>query len=209
VYNTVSWYRPKLRCKMQSLGIPFCEVCSEQTIVTNYSLLTPTDAVDPDVPSVTVDWQSNVTLSVAPLQIVPNTIFMEWYVDGSLAVSGNSSLLIDAAAFDTGQHIVDVHVTDTSSMVRTDPTSLLTASNTWTVQVQPPPYKIGDANFDGVVTSADVIFLVNYVFKAGPPPSPFEIAGDLDCSGVITSGDIIDLVNYVFRGGPPPPLDCP
>jgi len=209
VYNPVGWYRPKLSCKMQSLGIPFCEVCSEQTIVTTYSLLSPIDGVDPDVPSVTVDWQSSVTLSVAPLQIVPNTIFMEWYVDGSLVASGNSSLLFDAGTYDTGQHIVDVYVTDTTDMVRKDPSSLLTAFNTWTVEAQPPPYKIGDANFDGVVTSADAIFLVDHVFRDGPPPSPFEIAGDLDCSGTITSVDILLLVNYMFRGGPPPPLDCP
>jgi hypothetical protein len=66
------------------------------------------------------------------------------------------------------------------------------------------PGKTGDTNFDGVITSADIIHLVNYVFKGGAPPLPVPRSGDIDCSGAITSADIIALVNYVFKGGAPP-----
>lgn len=66
----------------------------------------------------------------------------------------------------------------------------------------------GDVNVDGVVTSADIIYLVNYVFKGGPPPIPCAAAGDVNCDGVVTSADIIYLVNYVFKGGPPPCDPC-
>jgi len=31
---------------------------------------------------------------------------------------------------------------------------------------------IADANCTGTVTSADIIYLVNYVFKGGPLPCP-------------------------------------
>jgi len=68
------------------------------------------------------------------------------------------------------------------------------------------PGKTGDTNFDGVITSADIIHLVNYVFKGGLPPQPVPRSGDVDCSGAITSADIIGLVNYVFKGGTPPCL---
>ena len=67
-----------------------------------------------------------------------------------------------------------------------------------------PVVQTGDINESGNITSADVIYAVNYVFKAGPTPLPCEAAGDVNCDGVVTSGDIIYLVNYVFKGGAAP-----
>jgi len=61
----------------------------------------------------------------------------------------------------------------------------------------------GDCGANGSTTSADVILLVNHVFKGGPECQIPE-HGDIDCSGVITSSDIIRLVNFVFKGGAPP-----
>lgn len=61
----------------------------------------------------------------------------------------------------------------------------------------------GDANADGVTTSADIIYLVNYVFKGGTPPV-VPLHGDVNCSGTTTSADIVYLVGYVFKGGNPP-----
>lgn len=62
----------------------------------------------------------------------------------------------------------------------------------------------GDVDGSGTVVAADIIFLVNYVFKRGPVPGCNARAGDLNCSGAVNSGDIVFLVNYVFRGGPVP-----
>jgi hypothetical protein len=64
-------------------------------------------------------------------------------------------------------------------------------------------YITGDANGDGAVDAADVIYLVIYLYRNGPPPDPIE-SGDADCNGVVGAGDIIYLINYLFRGGPPP-----
>jgi hypothetical protein len=61
----------------------------------------------------------------------------------------------------------------------------------------------GDANGDGVINSADVVYLINYLFKGGPPPEPLE-AGDVNCDGIINSADVVYLINYLFKGGPPP-----
>jgi uncharacterized Ntn-hydrolase superfamily protein len=65
-------------------------------------------------------------------------------------------------------------------------------------------FRCGDVNVDGVVTSADVIYLVNHVFKSGAPPQPVPEAGDVNQSGALTSADIIFLVNYIFKSGPAP-----
>jgi len=62
----------------------------------------------------------------------------------------------------------------------------------------------GDQNTDGLITSADIIQQVNFVFKGGFAPLPCEGAGDINCSGAVTSADIIMLVNFVFKGGAEP-----
>jgi hypothetical protein len=59
----------------------------------------------------------------------------------------------------------------------------------------------GDQVMDLGVTAADVIWLVNYIFKGGPPPMPCQAAGDVTCDGSVTSADIIHLVNYTFKSG--------
>jgi len=64
----------------------------------------------------------------------------------------------------------------------------------------------GDANGDGVINSADVVYLINYLFKGGPAPEPLE-AGDVNCDGIINSADVVYLINYLFKGGPPPGCD--
>lgn len=62
----------------------------------------------------------------------------------------------------------------------------------------------GDVNEDGVQTSADIIALVNHIFKGGPAPEPVPAAGDTNRNGSLTSADIIYLVGYIFKSGAPP-----
>jgi hypothetical protein len=68
-------------------------------------------------------------------------------------------------------------------------------------------YTLGDIDNSGEITSADVIRLVNFVFRGGPPPQPVRRSGDINCDGPVTAPDIILLVNYVFKGGAEPA--CP
>jgi hypothetical protein len=66
----------------------------------------------------------------------------------------------------------------------------------------------GDVDTSGAITSADIIGLVNYVFKSGLEPRPCRAAGDINCNGSITSADVISLVNYVFKSASPPCVIC-
>ena len=61
----------------------------------------------------------------------------------------------------------------------------------------------GDADSDGSLNIADVIWLVDYIFFGGPPPPCFE-EGDVNGDGAINIADAVHIVQYIFFGGPPP-----
>ena len=62
---------------------------------------------------------------------------------------------------------------------------------------------VGDVNADGVIDIGDVVYLINYLYRFGPAPTPLWVA-DVNCDGVIELGDEVYLVNYLFYGGPAP-----
>jgi parallel beta-helix repeat protein len=65
------------------------------------------------------------------------------------------------------------------------------------------PFICGDANEDGEITSGDVVYLIRYLYRHGPPPDPLSL-GDPNGDGTLNPGDVVYLINYLFRGGPPP-----
>ncbi len=66
----------------------------------------------------------------------------------------------------------------------------------------------GDVNCDGLVDSADLAYLANYLFTGGPPPRCLSIA-DLNQDGSINTNDLVYLNTYLNLGGPPPPPPFP
>ena len=64
-------------------------------------------------------------------------------------------------------------------------------------------YTPGDANSDSNITLADVIYLVNFIFRFGYRPHPV-CSGETVRDGMFTSSDIIFLVDYLFKAGPAP-----
>lgn len=50
---------------------------------------------------------------------------------------------------------------------------------------------------------AFVVYLIDYIFRAGLPPVPFEF-GDVNCDANVDIVDVVYLINYLFKGGPPP-----
>jgi len=63
-------------------------------------------------------------------------------------------------------------------------------------------------NLSGTIVASDIIYLVNFVFKAGADPMPCTGSGDVNCSGGISPADIIYLVNHVFKAGSAPCDAC-
>ena len=77
-----------------------------------------------------------------------------------------------------------------------------------------PPMR-GDVNADGApgepgIDVADVVYLVNFMFKQGPPPPCFEESNTngSEREKLIDIQDLVYLVNYMFKQGPDP-APCP
>lgn len=70
------------------------------------------------------------------------------------------------------------------------------------VHISPWHYR-GDVNNDGIVNVGDVVYLISYLYKGGPPPVPMSM-GDVNCDGIVNLGDVVFLIGYLYRGGPVP-----
>ncbi len=57
----------------------------------------------------------------------------------------------------------------------------------------------GDANSDGIVDVADLVYVINYLYRGGMPPSPVSL-GDFNQDGEVNLADLVALINYLFRG---------
>ena len=67
----------------------------------------------------------------------------------------------------------------------------------------PSGFVRGDVTGDGLINVADVVYLVNFLFRGGTEPYPLE-SGDANSDGEVNVADVVYLVNYLYRGGDPP-----
>ncbi len=61
----------------------------------------------------------------------------------------------------------------------------------------------GDVTGDEYITLADAVFVINYLYRNGPAPSPLFL-GDVDCDDAVDAGDVIYLLNYLYKEGTEP-----
>ncbi len=66
----------------------------------------------------------------------------------------------------------------------------------------------GDADGTGGINMLDILYLIAYLYKGGPPPKPYVLCS-ADPDGSCTSNmlDILHLIAYLYKGGPAP-LNC-
>jgi hypothetical protein len=61
----------------------------------------------------------------------------------------------------------------------------------------------GNPNGDNDVNVGDCVFMINYIFRGGPGPEPWQL-GDANCDGTLDVGDVVFLIAASFRYGPQP-----
>jgi len=61
----------------------------------------------------------------------------------------------------------------------------------------------GDASNNELVNILDVTYIINYLYKGGPPPVCFDEA-DASGNNLINILDVTHLINYLYKDGPAP-----
>ncbi|MFH1336625.1 MAG: cohesin domain-containing protein [Candidatus Zixiibacteriota bacterium] len=56
----------------------------------------------------------------------------------------------------------------------------------------------GDTNSDGILDVGDLVYLLNYLYRAGIPPSPISL-GDFNNDSEVNVSDVVALINYLFH----------
>jgi hypothetical protein len=66
----------------------------------------------------------------------------------------------------------------------------------------------GDADGNEIINLLDVTYIIKYLYKGGPPPTPYPVcSGDPNCDCIVNLLDVTYLISYLYKGGPPP-CDC-
>jgi agmatine deiminase len=75
-----------------------------------------------------------------------------------------------------------------------------------TVSSIAPEFICGDVTDNEEVDAADVVYLINYLFRNGPEPlcQPITACGDVNLDGEVNSADVVYLLNYLYQSGPEP-----
>lgn len=63
----------------------------------------------------------------------------------------------------------------------------------------------GEANGNGIYNIQDITYLINYLYKSGPAPTPYPLcSGDANCNCIVNIQDITYLINYLYKSGSAP-----
>lgn len=147
----------------------------------------------------------------------PGGTFVAGFLEPSGAQPGPSSDLLDVYISTTpssqARPIIAMYVelppvvnNDSGQAIRVNRTIILDAGNVGWIPDSTAcrVWNTGDVNGDLSRTAADIIGIVNYVFKSGPAPYPCPAVADVNCSAAVSSADIISMVNHIFKAGPVP-----
>jgi hypothetical protein len=138
-YHTSGWFRPKLNCRMSSLGVPFCEVCCEALVLAFYREVRPIDFFTPTNASLITTSPAALNFTLATLQPAAHDLNIQWLTNGT-AVAGatNPVFTILPASLGNGTKVIAAQVSDPTPLVRTDTSNLLSQTVTWNVDVSLP-----------------------------------------------------------------------
>lgn len=115
--NSASWYRPHQNCKMRILGSPFCSVCTEGTIEKIHSLTTPVESYSPENIG-TIDLSNPTTFNINIVAPTPNTLSIQWSLNGTIINTEDFSVLISLNDLIEGNNQLLATIEDTTSLLK-------------------------------------------------------------------------------------------
>lgn len=143
-FHETDWYRPKLNCRMNTLGVEFCEVCKETIILSAYTRLPVIHGSSPVQNNVTVPGGGEIVLQVDTVNPVQSSLNYTWTIDGVTNTAFTSNTFpASFATLGLGTRLVRVSVNDPTKFVRNDTLGTLRRTRSWLIQVpsetnQPP-----------------------------------------------------------------------
>ncbi|MCK4403706.1 MAG: hypothetical protein KAW02_01325 [candidate division Zixibacteria bacterium] len=167
---------------------PEITVPGPQTVYAGLQLSFPVIATDPDTVDTLILTKSGVGEFPCYPKVSPVVCYFQWTTEDEDTLNSPYTVIF---AVDDGRDSTDTGVVEITVL----PYDV------------PPSGMLGDVTGDTLVELADVVFILNYLFKGGPPPNP-PAAGDVNGDCFIGLSDIIWLINYLFRSGPPPQIRC-
>jgi len=149
-----TWYRPHQNCKMKNLGAPFCAVCTQRIIDVIYALVTPIDAYTPTQNNLSIG-VNDQAFSLDLILPMPNTLNIEWMLNGALYANGPNNILISKNDLINGNNVLQAIVIDETSLSRTFlPGEGYEFTVTWNISNANCPSII---NIDGVISDGSYL----------------------------------------------------
>lgn len=164
-YHTTGWYRPQLNCAMGSSGVPFCAVCSEALVLSVCQRVRPVDAFSPASTNLTVTNTQPLTFGLTLLQPATHNLRIQWRTNGAPCNGAtNSTFTLLPQSLPSGSNWINALVTDPTPLVRNDPTSLLSQSLAWALNVNIPQLRLDSPLW---LTGGKFVFRVRGVAPGG------------------------------------------
>ncbi len=184
----------KLRFNASDNGDPsVIEAAVDAVVVTSYNC----DAGDPIIVTETIS-DGTINLAYSEQLYATGGSGELFFADKFLDLDGtglvlSSSGIISGIPIQSGIHIFTAVLTDQAAGSDEREYSFNIVLN----------YLCGDANNDEAVNILDVVYIINSIYKSGPPPNPLE-AADVDGISPVNILDIVYLINYKYKDGPEP-----
>jgi hypothetical protein len=200
-YHDTGWYRPKQSCKMNYLGVPFCEVCAEALIKSTYGLVRPIETNSPTDSVITLVDPQSLTLSIKRMQPTSLSLRVQWFTN-DVAVAGATAdaFTVGARALLSGNNLVRVQVSDPTASVRNDPQNVLKDSRTWTVEARLRPLLVAKQapDSDGFALSVSGNIGDSYRLQAASDPTTADWVDLLSFTLVDTVTNLVDMASPLF-----------